>query len=127
MWSTFLLDQSIDFNTHLSHSSPSVWNGKVFAGRTYNKGGKMVALNTKNGKLIWQKIYSGRCLSDPSIAAKSGIVVFGCHDGNVYGLDCATGDEKWKFKTGGVVLSSPWIGDGVVYIASHDGFVYALN
>jgi outer membrane protein assembly factor BamB len=45
----------------------------------------------------------------------------------VYGLDCATGDEKWKFKTGGAVLSSPWIGDGVVYVASHDGFVYALN
>ena len=34
---------------------------------------------------------------------------------------------KWKFKTGGVVLSSPWIGDCVVYVASHDGFIYAIN
>jgi outer membrane protein assembly factor BamB len=37
------------------------------------------------------------------------------------------GDERWKFKTGDKIFSSPWIGDGVVYIASHDGCVYALQ
>jgi len=35
--------------------------------------------------------------------------------------------EKWTFKTGGIIQASPWIGDGVVYISSFDGFVYALK
>ncbi|MFP4381259.1 MAG: PQQ-binding-like beta-propeller repeat protein [Candidatus Sumerlaeia bacterium] len=35
--------------------------------------------------------------------------------------------EKWKFKTGGPVLSSPVVVDGIVYIGSNDGNFYALD
>ena len=34
---------------------------------------------------------------------------------------------KWMFKTGGPVVSSPAIADGVVYIASLDGYLYAVD
>ncbi len=34
---------------------------------------------------------------------------------------------KWKVKTGGAVLSSPVVVDGIVYIGSDDGYFYALN
>ena len=34
---------------------------------------------------------------------------------------------KWTFKTGGWVLSSPAVSEGVVYIGSDDGNVYAIN
>jgi outer membrane protein assembly factor BamB len=33
----------------------------------------------------------------------------------------------WKYKTGGSIYSSPVVSDGVVYIASDDSFVYALD
>jgi outer membrane protein assembly factor BamB len=33
----------------------------------------------------------------------------------------------WKYKTGGSIFSSPVVSDGVVYIASEDSFVYALD
>ena len=34
---------------------------------------------------------------------------------------------KWKFKTGGPIVGSPAIADGVVYIASYDTYLYALD
>jgi len=35
---------------------------------------------------------------------------------------------KWKFKTGGIVQSSPAVGyDGTIYVGSSDGYLYAVN
>ncbi len=39
-----------------------------------------------------------------------------------------TGVQKWKFTTGGLVLSSPAAGtDGAIYVGSDDGNLYAVN
>jgi len=35
--------------------------------------------------------------------------------------------EKWKFKTGAPVKSSPVLVDGVVYVGSNDGHLYAID
>lgn len=35
--------------------------------------------------------------------------------------------SAWKFKTGGSVNSSPTVVDGIVYVGSNDGNVYALD
>jgi outer membrane protein assembly factor BamB len=37
------------------------------------------------------------------------------------------GGVKWAFKAGGVIVTSPAIADGVVYIASLDGHLYAID
>jgi len=37
------------------------------------------------------------------------------------------GDLKWKFKTEGKIFASPLVKNGVVYIGSEDGFLYALD
>ena len=34
---------------------------------------------------------------------------------------------KWKYKTGGPVISSPIVENGVVYVGSSDGNIYALD
>ena len=40
----------------------------------------------------------------------------------------AEGDQKWKFQTGGSIVSSPAIGDdGAIYVGSDDGYVYAIS
>ena len=46
-----------------------------------------------------------------------------------YGLcfKSANGAKLWNYTTGGFVNSSPAVVDGVVYIGSNDGNVYALN
>jgi outer membrane protein assembly factor BamB len=35
--------------------------------------------------------------------------------------------EKWAYPTGGAVVSSPAVANGVVYVGSNDGSLYALN
>ena len=37
------------------------------------------------------------------------------------------GGVKWTFKTGGPIVSSPAVADGVVYIGSFDGSLYAVD
>jgi hypothetical protein len=54
-------------------------------------------------------------------------VYFGSSDGNVYALEAATGAMKWKFKTGDVVLSSPALADGTLFIGTWDTYLYALD
>jgi eukaryotic-like serine/threonine-protein kinase len=34
---------------------------------------------------------------------------------------------KWQFHTGGQILSSPVVSDGIVYVGSNDNFLYALD
>ena len=54
-------------------------------------------------------------------------LIFGAHDNFVYSLDSETGELLWRFKTNGVVYSTPAIYKDTVYAGSCDGFVYALN
>ena len=42
-------------------------------------------------------------------------------------MDIRSGQEKWKFKTGGEIESSPAISDGVVYFGSFDSYLYAVK
>lgn len=37
------------------------------------------------------------------------------------------GDVKWKFKTDGKIFSSPIAKEGIVYIGSEDGYLYAIE
>jgi outer membrane protein assembly factor BamB len=37
------------------------------------------------------------------------------------------GGVKWMFKTGGPIIASPTVSEGVVYIASLDGYMHALD
>lgn len=37
------------------------------------------------------------------------------------------GNQKWAFKTDGKIFSSPIVHNGVVYIGSEDGFLYAID
>lgn len=57
------------------------------------------------------------------------VVLFGCNDGKVYGLDKENGVQIWTFDpgTGGPFISSPAIADTFVYIGGLDGRMYKFN
>jgi len=46
---------------------------------------------------------------------------------NLYALDAETGQELWRYETGGVVYSSPAVSEGTVYVGSKDNNLYALE
>jgi hypothetical protein len=52
-------------------------------------------------------------------------VVFVAGD-NLFGLDAATGGEWWSLYIGGLVRSLAIV-NGVVYVSSHDGYLYAIG
>ena len=64
-------------------------------------------------------------LSSPVVAR--GAVYFGSGDGNLYAVDAATGELRWKFQTGDVVHASPAYADGVLYFGSWDSYFYAVD
>jgi eukaryotic-like serine/threonine-protein kinase len=127
-------------------SSPAVVNGIVYFG---SFDGNFYAIDAATGAQKWkfqtqgERRYAGKHLHgfqpagelmpDPfdfflsSPAVVDGTVFFGSGDGNVYALNAAAGDLKWKFKTGDVVHSSPAVAAGTVFIGSWDTYFYALD
>jgi len=54
-------------------------------------------------------------------------VLIGTQDGVVFGLDAHTGAVLWDFKTAGRITASPIVAGDTMYVASHDGTLYAVT
>jgi eukaryotic-like serine/threonine-protein kinase len=127
-------------------SSPAVVKGLVYF-ESYD--GNLYAVEAATGKEKWHfstggerrfaakhlhgALPPGETMPDPfdvylsSPAIVDGAVYFGSGDGNVYAVDAASGQLKWKFATGDVVHASPAVTDGTVFIGSWDSYFYALE
>jgi outer membrane protein assembly factor BamB len=127
-------------------SSPAVAEGRVYF---VSYDGRFYAVDSRTGKLQWKFKTGGErrfeakglhgmqpktqtfpdpydvYLSSPVVA--QGTVYFGSSDGNLYALDSATGELRWKFRTGDVVHASPAYADGTVFVGSWDSYFYALD
>jgi outer membrane protein assembly factor BamB len=51
----------------------------------------------------------------------------GSYEGVMRGLNATTGAEKWKFSGDGTLYSAPLLLDGVLFAASANGSLYAVN
>ena len=67
------------------------------------------------------------CESQPGAARPGDTAYFGTTRGDLLALDRMTGEERWSFKTRGMIWATPIVADGVVYIGSDDGTLYALS
>ncbi len=126
-------------------SSAAVAQGVAYFGSDDRN---LYAVNLADGNLLWKYSTGGKIRSTPAVA--EGVVYFGSYDGNVYALCAKTGEKIWQFATGGerhfeakglhgakpssqtipdfwdLYASSPAVAEGVVYIGSGDGNLYAL-
>jgi len=127
-------------------STPAVAGGLVYFS-SYD--GWFYAIDALTGKLKWRFKNAGErrfeathihgslpvaeTMPDPfdcylsSPAVWNGNVYFGSGDGNIYALDAATGNVKWRFHTGDVVHASPAISGGTLFIGSWDSYFYAID
>ena len=132
------------------HSSPAVYKDVVYFG---SFDGFYYALNKNTGKLRWKFQTGGEklnghkglwgmkpdneFLNDPFDFYLSSPVInmddtnlkvyFGSSDGNLYSLDAETGKLSWKFKTNGIIHTSPTLYEGKVFIGSWDTYMYAVD
>jgi len=127
-------------------SSPAVSGGLVYFG---SFDGNFYAVDAAKGELKWKFAVPGErrftathlhgampaaeAMPDPfdfflsSPVVWNGAVFFGSGDTNIYALDAASGQLKWKFKTGDVVHASPAIFNGALFVGSWDSYFYALD
>jgi outer membrane protein assembly factor BamB len=96
-------------------SSALLYDGRVLIGsRSYD----LLALDARTGELDW-KYYYWFSWVESSAVERGGIAYIGSSDGQmVVALDAATGDEKWRFDTGGSPWSRPAVTDVAVYIGT---------
>ena len=119
------------------NAGPEVAAGKVFFGCN---DGKVYAVDAASGSALWSfSTGSGKLLrAAPTYA--DGVVYVGGAESCAHGypgcmylssaahaLDATTGVELWRFPTGGYVGTKPAIVDGIVYFASYDRQLYAVN
>jgi outer membrane protein assembly factor BamB len=122
---------------HLHHvrpkSEPVFYEDRVLVG---TDDGTVVCLECEDGNEVWQyrppvvrkegDICSRLCI-------EKGVVAFGSYDGNVYGLDVATGKRKWVYLDADWVKGSPAHGTGLVFfpltygLFKKEGSVVALE
>ncbi|MDR0460998.1 MAG: PQQ-binding-like beta-propeller repeat protein [Nitrososphaerota archaeon] len=120
-----------------SMSSAAVVNGIVYIGSADSN---VYAFDALTGNKIWNYTTYNSVHSSPAVVDE--VVYVGSDDGNVYALNALTGAKLWNYTTNGqrifypydrwvdgpnAVVSSPAVVNGVVYVGSIGGDVYALN
>jgi outer membrane protein assembly factor BamB len=118
-------------------AAPTVVDGVAYV---VSQDGFLYAVDTQTAQVKW-KFDTGRAL-ESTAAVADGTVYFGSgcigggpqhcsdppdSDDYFYALDLQTGQEKWRFKTEGAIVSSPLVADGLVYFGSEDQHLYALD
>ena len=100
--------------------APAVVKGVVYVSSCTGDHDALYALNASSGAPLWS--YPLYCGSSPAVADG---VAYVSSKFNVYAID-ATGLQRWTYGIGDGV-SSPTLGNGVVYAGSMDGKLYALD
>ena len=110
------------FDRRTVQSSPAVSGGTVYVGA---RDGFLYAISADSGRLRWRADHEVSWVN-ASPAVRDGVVYVGSSDGQfVQALDAATGEERWRTRTG-LVWSSPAIAGDVLYVGDGAGRVLAL-
>ncbi len=113
------------------NSSPALYNSNVFFS---NNKQTLYALNEASGKLKWKLDFDTSLnyewgfdyfYSSPTIIDNK--ILIGIKDGFVYNIDAATGKIIWKFKTEGIVRSTPASKNNVLFFGDTEGILYAVD
>jgi outer membrane protein assembly factor BamB len=112
-----------------STSSPATDGSRLFvADGIMGQKGIVTALSMA-GQKLWDTTLSGPVQS--SLLYADGAVFATTNEayGTLYVLDANSGDPLWSYMPtpANYTISSPIVADGIVYMASDNGFVYALG
>ena len=75
-------------------------------------------------KVRWTSDLGGISRTSPIVAG--GDVYVG-NDDDLVAEDAVTGAVKWTFTTDDLIVGSPAVDNGIVFVSSYDGFLYALG
>ncbi len=105
--------------------SPAAAYGKIFLGATVQlTTGKMVALDQRDGRIVWQTPNSRPFLGASAVAG--GVVFIGGYDGTLRGYDVTTGAEVWSSPQHSSMLGGVSISSSSLFVGSVDHNVYSF-
>lgn len=108
------------FQTHSPvEVAPVVAGDDVYA----SSAATLYALDKLTGAPRWQ--FDIDVSAAPAVAG--GSVYVPGQDGNLVAIDARTGQEQWRFATGGPLASSPVVAGDWVYVGSRDRYLYAID
>jgi outer membrane protein assembly factor BamB len=124
-------------NSQATFYAPPALGEGVLVVSDYNGG--LYGLDPEDGSLLWtfapmnESLFLGllkyrqfaRFVAGALIEGDT--VYVGGADGNLYALDVGSGEEKWRFRAGNEIWSTPLLDDGTLYITSLDHRLYAID
>jgi outer membrane protein assembly factor BamB len=93
--------------------------------RSGGGGGRVVALDTRQGHVVWHRDLPGRTESSPTL--DHGSLYFGSENGTVYALKASSGAVRWTFHASGAVKAALALKDGKLYFGDYAGRAYAVR
>ncbi|RLD08170.1 MAG: protein kinase [Chloroflexota bacterium] len=102
-------------------SSPYAAEQHIFIGSDDEH---LYVLNTRTGRLAWRMNGGSKVRSSPLIVGDK--VYFGTEGGEVYCVDFS-GNTQWHTTAKRAFTASPHFANGVIYIPSLDGVLYAID
>jgi outer membrane protein assembly factor BamB len=107
-------------------SSPAILDGVAYFG---NDNGAITAVNTATSSPVWsyQTLSSQPIKSQPAIDPSTGLLLFTSNDSNLYTLGLANGEPAANPLQLSGTLTSPNVVNGVAYVASSTGTLWALK
>jgi len=107
---------------------PGLWLGGAFVGTGEPQYGLFTALNTKTGKVAWQKRVAKPMIGG-ALATAGGLVFTGTPDKEFLAFDARSGQQVWRYVANGGVNAPPisYAIDGQQYVAVAAGGNYQIN
>ena len=103
-------------------SSARIAHDHVFVG---SDDGKLYALSMTSGRQLWAYDMGGPIRSRPYVTNDS---IYVASDSGEIACLSLSGQRKWSYRTKRSIIASPVLDpDGICYIGSQDGFMYALD
>ena len=107
-----------------SLSSPAVSNGRIYIG---DKDKQINCIYASNGTTLWTQMIGGSCLSSPVVAGGMVYTAANNEVGTIYCFDADTGDLKWSYDTDNHNMAQPSVSDGILFVGSDTGYLYAFS
>jgi outer membrane protein assembly factor BamB len=104
-------------------SAPAFNDGMIYISNL--EPGQVIALTTRDGKMVWRRPLPGRTESSPVVVGNK--VIAGCECGTLFAFDKKTGKTLWETDLGGELKAAPAVSNGVAYIGDYSGTMSAVN
>jgi outer membrane protein assembly factor BamB len=113
------------------NATPVFFQNKVFVATGQNPEhgegiGRLVCVDARDGRLVWEYREINRSLSTVAIDPASGLLFTADFSGFAYCFDAATGKLLWRHDLKAHVWGSPLVADGRVFIGDEDGDLIML-